>query len=148
MSGFEKAIKALQEAQESLQLLHCPDAPLGVDLSEQLEATHEALTAVRLLQTTLLRPLAVILSRDATAKQASGAWLQVVTALGVTIRDVWNARPKKPPKPGNSVEECDDKKRLIDLLTNRIDEAIRKGTCTTYDEWQSLIASIITAETA
>lgn len=46
---------------------------------------------------------------------------------------------------GESVKKWNDRDWLIDRLTNAVDEAIRKGRCGTYDEWQSLIASQVEA---
>jgi hypothetical protein len=93
VSDLKTALEALRNAHESLQIQHRPKLRYGVDLSEQLEATHEVITAVRLLQQKLLTPLAVILCRESDSKRKAAAWLQVVTALGITLKDVIEAIP-------------------------------------------------------
>lgn len=93
MSDLQKALEELRSAHESLQIQHRPASRYGVDLSEQLEATHEAITAVRLLQKKLLTPLAVILCRETSGNAKAQAWLEVVTALGITLKDVVEAIP-------------------------------------------------------
>ena len=98
MSDLKTALEALRNAHESLQIQHRPNSRYGVDLSEQIDATHEVITAVRLLQKKLLTPLAVILWRETSTTAKAQAWLQVVTALGITIKDVIEAMPPEMMK--------------------------------------------------
>lgn len=47
---------------------------------------------------------------------------------------------------GESIAIWNNRDWLIDRLTNAIDDAIRNGRCSTYDEWQSLVESLLTAK--
>lgn len=100
MSELKAALDALREANESLQIQHRPNSRYGVDLSEQIDATHKVITAVRLLQQKLLTPLAVILYQESDSKRKAAAWLKVVAALGITLKDVIEAIPPETLKGG------------------------------------------------
>lgn len=36
-----------------------------------------------------------------------------------------------------------EQKELIDILTNRVDKAIRRQSCSTYEDWQKLISEAV-----
>jgi hypothetical protein len=44
-----------------------------------------------------------------------------------------------------SIAIWNNREWVIDRITNSIDEAIRKNTCATYSDWQSLVASVLSS---
>lgn len=42
-----------------------------------------------------------------------------------------------------SLDAWNDRTHLIDRLTNAIDQAIRKDSCSSYDDWSALIEATI-----
>jgi hypothetical protein len=66
VSDLRKAIETLEGLRSSLQIQHRPGPWYGVDLTEEIEATEEAMQLLSQLETRLLRLKTVLMSLEET----------------------------------------------------------------------------------
>lgn len=92
MSDLRKAIETLENLKSLLQIQHRPGA-YGVDLSDEMGEAGEAIRLLSGLNEQLLKPLSVIIRRDSTVNAQSHAWTELVSVLGITLKDVIDRIP-------------------------------------------------------
>ena len=81
---------------------------------------------------------------EAIPFEAEGGRFIVYAIYGMSPLQVLEALIEKYPAPTPAATaDPATAAELADLITNAVDEAIRKGTCSSYDDWQTLIYNLL-----
>jgi hypothetical protein len=86
--------------------------------------------------------------RQTTPKPCLACGSKIVDPEGLIVQGEYRPLCLNCGAAATSLNAWNDRTHLIDLITNAIDQATRKASCSTYDEWQALITQIIDSQTS